>query len=629
MKKIEYILLALICLSWTSCNDYLDTNSASKFNEKTVYKSLSYTEDNMMGVYALVADANLYAQRVSMNWSTNSDIEYAGADETSYNQATNRGSSNYYGTPGNSLFVWTNIYKMIERANLCIEGINNSPVMQTADSTKMNKLLGEVLTMRAMGYYELVKHWGDVPFKEEPTNPDLSNVYLGKTDRDTIYTHMLNDLLKAEKSVPWVGEGSYTSERITKGFIKGLIARVCLSRGGYSLRDKPGYPMERGSNWEYYYALANQKCKEIIDNGKHKLNPSYLNVWKTVNALKLETSYNENMFEVALGLGQTGEIGYSIGVRFYTNTKYGYNNNANVVNTSAYYFYSFDKKDLRRDVTVAKESYSNSAGDLKEVFQTNPLSYNIAKWDQRWMNNSWLALNLAASQKFGYGINWVVMRYSDILLMYAETENELKGAPTDAAKSALKLVRARSFAAADQAEKVETFVNNLSGHDNFFNALVNERAWEFGGEAIRKFDLIRWNLLQSKIEDQRTAFANMMLGNPVTIFGNTYSNLPLNVYYKYASDAENINWADLNYYEDRPDLDLLTVDELTALGYTKVPWMAGFTDANKTAYNNRLKLFSSGLQQAYNGVCDNRYLYPISTTAISDSQGKLTNSYGY
>jgi hypothetical protein len=121
----------------------------------------------------------------------------------------------------------------------------------------------------------------------------------------------------------------------------------------------------------------------------------------------------------------------------------------------------------------------------------------------------------------------------------------------------------------------------------------------------------------------------MMLGNPVTIFGNSYSNLPLNVYYKYASDAENINWADVNYYEDRPDLDLLTVDELTTQGYTKVPWMAGFTETNKTAYNNRIELFSSGLEKAYNGVCDNRYLYPISTTAISDSQGKLTNSYGF
>ncbi len=102
--------------------------------------------------------------------------------------------------------------------------------------------------------------------------------------------------------------------------------------------------MERPDNWRSFYELANQKCKEIIDKGTHQLNPSYVNIWKNINALKLDPTYNENLFEVALGLGQSGEIGYSIGVRFYTNSKYGYGNNANVVNTNAYYFYSSTRK---------------------------------------------------------------------------------------------------------------------------------------------------------------------------------------------------------------------------------------------------------------------------------------------
>lgn len=630
MKKNNIIILVLISFLALSCNEYLDTYSPSKSDNNTVFRSVSNTEDVLMGVYAMVADANMYALRVSLNWSTNSDIEFVGADETSYNQITNRGSSNYYATSGNSVLTWTNMYKLIERANLCIQGIESSPLMDDADAkTKMQKLLGEAKTLRAITYYELVKHWGDVPFKEEPTLPDLSNVYLPKTDRDTIYTHIIKDLLEAEQYVPWVGESSYTSERVTKGFIKGMIARIALSAGGYSLRDKEGYPMERVANWQEYYTLANTKCKEIIDNGTHKLNPTYVNVWKNINGLKLDATYNENLFEVALGLGQTGEMGYTIGVRFYTNSKYGYGNNANVVNTSAYYFYSFDKSDLRRDVTVAKAMYSNSAGDLKEVFQSNPLSYNIGKWDQRWMSSSWLSLNMAANGKIGYGINWVVLRYSDILLMYAETENELRNGPTDAAKTALKQVRARAFTAADYAEKVEAYVNNQASYNSFFEAIINERAWEFGGEALRKFDLVRWNMLQSKIEDQRTKFNTMINGEPVTIFGNTYNNLPKNLYYKYEAAAENIAWSDINFYEDRPDLDLLTTDELKTLGYTRVAWMAGFSETNKTAYNKRLELFSSGLEKAYNSVCDNRYLYPISTTAISDSQGKLTNSYGY
>ncbi len=629
MKKIQSIALLVLSIFFVSCEEFLDTYSPSKYDNITVYRSVSNAEDVLMGVYAMSADANMYAQRVSLNWSTNSDIEFAGADENSYNQTTNRGVSNYYATSGNSVITWNNIYRMIERANLLIEGINQSPVFEDAEtSPRMKMVLGEALTLRAMAYYELVKHWGDVPFKTEPTLPDLSNVYLGKTDRDTIYDHIIADLLEAENYVPWIGEQGYTVERITKGFIKGMIARISLSAGGYSLRDKPGYPMERRSDWQKFYQLAHTKTSEIMAKGVHQLNPSYLNVWKNLNSLKFETSYNENMYEVALGLGQNGEMGYSIGVRFYANPKYGYGNNANVVNTSVFYFYSFDRQDVRRDVTVAKAMYSNSAGETKEVFQANPLSYNIGKWDQRWMSQAWLALNLAANGKIGYGINWAVMRYSDVLLMFAETENELNG-PTAEAKEALRKVRQRAFAPADYPVKVENYLAGLSSKETFFEAIMNERAWEFGGEAVRKFDLIRWNLLQDKIEEQRQLFSAMLNGEEVSIFGNTYSSLPLSIYYKYQADNENIDWADINFFEDRPALDALTTDELKALGYTKVAWLYGASESNKTNWNTRVELFGSGLEKSYNGVCDNRYLYPIHSVAVSDSQGKLSNSYGY
>jgi hypothetical protein len=629
MKKYQLIVLLILSVFFVSCEDYLDTYSPSKYDNITVYRSASNAEDVLMGVYAMSADANMYAQRVSLNWSTNSDIEFVGADETSYNQTTNRGVSNYYSTTGNSVLTWTNIYRMIERANLLIEGIKQSPVLEEEENgRRMKMILGEALTLRAMAYYELVKHWGDVPFKTEPTLPDLSNVYLGKTDRDTIYDHIIADLLEAEQYVPWIGEQGYTVERITKGFIKGMTARISLSAGGYSLRDKPGFPMERRSDWRKFYTLANTKTREIMEKGVHQLNPSYLNVWKNLNSLKFETTYNENLYEVALGLGQNGEMGYSVGVRFYANPKYGYGNNANVVNTSVYYFYSFDQKDSRRDITVAKAMYSNSAGETKEVFQTNPLSFNIGKWDQRWMSQAWLALNLAANGKIGYGINWSVMRYSDVLLMFAETENELNG-PTSEAKEALRKVRQRAFAPADYADKVENYLATLNSKETFFEAIVNERAWEFGGEAVRKFDLIRWNMLQDKIEEQRQKFVAMLNGEVVTVFGQTYSSLPLAIYYKYQADNENIDWADINFFDDRPDLDAKTTDELKALGYTKVSWLFGASESNKTNWNLRIELFGSGLEKAYNGVCDNRYLYPIHSVAISDSQGKLTNSYGY
>lgn len=638
MRKLIYIYIAAFSLVFSSCNDFLETSSDSKMTDETIYTSVYYSESAVKGIYDRIADAQMYAQRLSINWSTNNDIEFVGADEASYNQNTNRGVSNYYATAGNSTLIWTRIYQMIERSNLVIQGIENSPLMLGTDKEKaaMRTLLGEAKTLRAMGYYELVKHWGDVPFKTEPTKNDLSNVYLPKTDRDSICDFLITELLSIEKDVPWVGESagsvSYSSaERISKGFVKGLIARIALTRGGYSLRDKPGYPTERRSDYLEYYKIAHAQCQEIISGGKYRLKSNYIDIWKDVCALKTDGVNGENLYEVALGLSQSGEIGYSIGVRFYTNTKYGYGNNSNVVNTSAYYYYSFEPQDPRRDATIATVAYSNASGDQKEVFQSNPLSYNFAKWDQRWMaeNTKWLDQNKDANGKWGYGVNWINMRYADVLLMFAETENELNG-PTDAAKNALKEVRARAFAGTkDESKNVADYVNNLSSKEQFFNALINERAWEFGGEAIRKFDLIRWNQLEKKILDQRTAFQAMIDGGTARIFDKEYTSIPQNLYYKYKADRENIDKDSTSYYVVNTELEALDDNQLKARGYTKVKWMSGFSDENKRSYKERIQLFSSGLFKNNNGVCANRYLYPIHSSVIGDYQGIVTNSYGY
>jgi starch-binding outer membrane protein, SusD/RagB family len=616
-KRLSIILIAAAGLSLTACKkDFLNTSSPSEFTPDLVFSSTAYTEFAITGTYALLTQDQLYSARLPLNYATNSDIEVVGADNSSYKENSNRGLSNYLGTPDNTSIAreWTTIYKMIERANLCIEGIRSSALMQTADSAVMKAFLGEAITLRALAYFELVKNWGDVPYKAEPTKYDLSNVYLAPTDRDAIYENLIADLQEAENYVPWVGGGSSygTVERITKGFIKGLTARIALFRGGYSLRNRSNnFVTERGSDWQKYYELAHKKCKEIMAQGVHRLNTSYIDIWKKLCSLQMDATYQENLFEVANGLGRSGEMGYSIGIRFFNNSKYGFGNNANVVNTTAWYFYMFDQKDLRRDATVAYYSYSNGSAEVKEVMQTNPMSFNFAKWDQRFMGTSWSDLNKAASGKFGYGINWSIMRYADVLLMFAETENALFG-PTALAKDALKQVRSRAFADADKATKVESYVNALTDQNSFFNAIVNERAYEFGGEAIRKYDLIRWNLLVSKIQEQRDGFKKMLSG------AAPWNSLPTYLFYKYQADNEILDKAGINFYEDKGSADIT--------GYTKINWLSTLSASNKTLYSERVDLFSSGLNA--NGV-QNRHLYPIANSVIAESQGTLKNVYGF
>ena len=99
-------------------------------------------------------------------------------------------------------------------------------------------LLGEALTLRALAYFELVRIYGDIPYKKTTSNSDLSNVYIGKIDRDTVYADLVKNLQEAIEYLPWLGSGkASTAERISKGFAKGLLARVALFAGGWSLRD--------------------------------------------------------------------------------------------------------------------------------------------------------------------------------------------------------------------------------------------------------------------------------------------------------------------------------------------------------------------------------------------------------
>ena len=202
------------------------------------------------------------------------------------------------------------------------------------------------------------------------------------------------------------------------------------------------------------------------------MNPSFANEWEKINKLELDETYYENMFEIPMGFGISGELGYSIGVRMNgTTTDYGFSNSSGKVKTTAVHLYSYAPCDTRRDIscvafelknfdrtdlaksnmtvdingtTVPVETETGDAVTAESLVKNKPFSLYLGKWDVRKMSDRWKVQNRTASLKFGYGINTVRMRYPQILLWYAECENELNG-PTDAAKNALKEVHARAY----------------------------------------------------------------------------------------------------------------------------------------------------------------------------------------
>src|SRR5690606_8799038 len=145
------------------------------------------------------------------------------------------------------------------------------------------------------------------------------------------------------------------------------------------------------------------------------------------------------------------------------------------------------------------------------------------------------------------GVNWILMRYSDVYLMYAEALSQLENpdavheAAGISARQALEKVRERAFG---------TGSAKITQYDsNFLDAVINARAWEFGSESIRKQDLVRWGLLYENIEDMNKALC-LMYDNtkPVTIFDKTYqpSDFPNTVYYRFRK-ADYIAESSQNY----------------------------------------------------------------------------------
>jgi hypothetical protein len=202
------------------------------------------------------------------------------------------------------------------------------------------------------------------------------------------------------------------------------------------------------------------------------------------------------------------------------------------------------------------------------------------------------------------GVNWQVMRLADVYLMAAEAINELEG--PGAAAPYLKAVRERAFPG--NSAKVETYMASVTASkDAFFKAIVDERAFEFAGEMLRKADLIRWNLLSAKLTEAKNNLA--ALANRT----GKYAGYPDKIYYKTAADGESL----VIYGLEKGHTDA----EGAALGYTS---SKGWFVSDGVNTMNDAKVNSLYLRNP-----DERQFWPIWQVFIDSSNGTLKNDYGY
>ncbi len=504
-KRLSFLLLLLL----PACQDYLEVESKSTLSDAAIFSNVSYTKTAILGVYNQLMGNDGYGDKVAINYTLNADDFMYFAD---YNPANRYGLTAYGPNSENDelLRPFQQFYRGIERANLCISHIPRSKIMAegtAAEVAVMQYFLGEALTLRALFYHELIRNWGDLPAPFKPAS-EQTDLYLPKENRDVVYDRLLEDLEYAATLIPWRSESNEPSSRITKQAVKAFRARLALVRGGYSLRRESGL-MERRADYLDYYKIAHQELSDIIGKGENGLNASFENTFKYLHTRG--NNYDgarEMIFEATGFRGQSpsSRMGYSNGPRFHEQSSWGKANGTWV--TVPTYFYEFDTLDVRRDVTIAPFAVNEN----DELILQSATGTRDGKFRKNWTPYTDDSNNL--------GISWPLMRYADVLLMFAEADNEINKGPSAVAIKALEDVRRRGFAGNE-----DRIGHTPADYNGFFAAVVHERLLEFGGEGIRKYDLIRWNLLAKTIKDTREKLRRFMNGE------GEYAQVPLFIYY--------------------------------------------------------------------------------------------------
>jgi hypothetical protein len=577
------IMVSVVVVGFTSCKKYLDVKPLSSATTDYAFSTVDNATKAVLGAYASMTGDNGYGIRLSMYYPYDNDVMMG--QQGQIGDGERRDIAHYNATPGNTQLYnpYSQLYQGIERANICIYNIPRMDLYNNGtggQKQELQRLYGESLTLRAQLYFELIKNWGDVVEQRLPSALE-ADLFKRKTDRDTIYEHLLSDLAEAETLVPWRSQVQL-DERITQGAVRGLRARIALFRAGYSLRSDG--QMRQGTNPQTYYQIALDECTAIINSGQHSLDPSFIGIWRDhFDAHTIDAQ--ESIWEVAMGGSNNSKLGYYNGPRWN-----GKGNSA--IRILPNYFYMFDSTDTRRDVTIAPYNI-NADGTLVAV----PLTSGLfdGKFRRDWTSNP----SFLTSSAQNFSINWPLIRYSDILLMFAEAENELHG-PTAAAYNAVNMVRRRGFGLPINTPAPSVDLPSGLSKADFFNAIVRERALEFGSEGIRKYDLIRWNLLAQKIADTKSILNAMANRQP------PYDQYPQNMYYKTGEPV--LIWAG-SFYKN--------IVTSAPAGYSGVAWVSsGITSGlitNMYAVN-----FQTGKSE----------LLPFPTKEL-ESNPNLTQNPGY
>ena len=457
-----------------SCDSFIDPKPTDILAPENFYKSGTDAVAGVNGIY----EQNRWGHWLSywyMSDIASDDIVASpnfGSDGHRFAEYT------FDATEGTLAGPWGDFYKTINRANTVLDRV---PAI-TMDEALKARVLGEAHYLRALAYFELVRFYGDVPLIEHEVK-SLSGLDVSRAPQAQIYTLIISDLQNAVTNLP----ASYSSAelgRATSGAAKTLLGKVYLQQKNY--------------------ASAATTLGQIISGGQYALNAT----WKDNFTIAKEITNPESIFEVnydaQLNPG-TGSIQtlFSLPSNFQGGDAYG------LMQLLPSLVNIFPANDVRGNHgTFMISPYTDKLGRVNTW--TVP---GGAAFDKYLDEND--AQNMKTRGWQQQNNNWIISRFADVLLMYAEAVNEGGAAGTLSAVAALDSVRHRAGLASV----------GVAGQAALRDSIRVERRREFVFEGQRWFDLSRWGILDSAL---RAKQAEMRLTQPsVTVRGAPSNFFPL------------------------------------------------------------------------------------------------------
>jgi hypothetical protein len=436
MKKI----ISTLCISlvFLSCSkNFIETRPISSVSVDVLYKTDKDYQDAVIGCYRTLQNqyqnfwefGDLRGDDVEEQWTAALDLMRID-NFTADNSETVIASS------------WQNYYNIINRANTVLEKIKDADSLVVKNKSRHT---GEAEFLRAMAYFDLVRIFGDVPMLTTPVSSDDA-LKKGRDKVNDIYDQVIiKDLLDAANRLPAKYSGADVG-RVTKGAAKAMLGRVYLTRKDFVKAEAVLLEVTQMG-----YVLL-PKYTDLFDYTKDEHHSEYIFDIEYEEGIGLGSIFTSNFCPFVAPImsfyGVTGSTG-------------------NHGSPSAKLFAAFPAGDLRKDITVA-----TGVTDKDGVFTPLPVGFGMQAFTRKYMTPMKTSNDSRA--------NWKVIRYADVLLMYAEALNE--NGKTPDAVTYLNMVHTRAG--------LTGYDDTMSESDTRENIYL-ERRLELSYEGVRWFDLIR------------------------------------------------------------------------------------------------------------------------------------------